>query len=232
MSEILLKSLQFPGSDDTYKIPSTAADIGAAPSGYIEDSHSVGDETALDVLLVQKLAGMAADTIKFFRIRSTSGALFTGSRVVCKLFKISDGCGAVTFEAFGSIGLATWSKSIFDNVCTPLEWVNPPMAMGEEYRTTERLDGKPVYIKYVGLGSAPNNTYKIVDAGIFGVLDTVVSVYGWTLSGQALPFYHTSGSYIELSYYKMSNGGFLLRSNYNFSDETCYGAVKYTKTTD
>lgn len=141
----------------------TANDVGAAPSGYIEDSHSVGDETALDVLLVQKLAGMAADTIKFFRIRSTSGELFAGSRVVCKLFKISDGCGAVTFEAFGSTGLATWSKSIFDNVCTPLEWENPPMELGAEYRTTERWNGKPVFAKLVDIGNLPNATYKIVD---------------------------------------------------------------------
>ena len=114
----------------------------------------------------------------------------------------------------------------------PWEWVNPPMVLGTEYRTTERFDGKPVYIRYIGLGSAPNNTYKIVSAGISDVLDTVVCVYGCTLSGNPLPYYRTDGGCIELSYMKTSDGGFLLKTNDNFSSETCYGVVKFTKTTD
>lgn len=40
----------------------------------------------------------------------------------------------------------------------PWEYVNPPMQLGVEYRTTERISGKPVYIKLVNLGNLPNNT--------------------------------------------------------------------------
>lgn len=39
-----------------------------------------------------------------------------------------------------------------------VEWVNPPMQLGVEYRTAERINGKPVYIKLVNLGNLPNNT--------------------------------------------------------------------------
>lgn len=39
---------------------------------------------------------------------------------------------------------------------TPWEYVNPPMKLGVEYRTTERYLGYPVYVKLINLGSLPN----------------------------------------------------------------------------
>jgi hypothetical protein len=45
------------------------------------------------------------------------------------------------------------------------EYVNPPMIVGVEYRTTERWDGKPVYTKLIDCGVMPNNTGKFVDIG-------------------------------------------------------------------
>lgn len=42
------------------------------------------------------------------------------------------------------------------NVYYPWEWVNPPMQLGVEYRTTERYLGYPVYVKLINLGSLPN----------------------------------------------------------------------------
>lgn len=35
----------------------------------------------------------------------------------------------------------------------PWEWVNPPMKPGVEYRTTERYDERPVYVKVVDVGT-------------------------------------------------------------------------------
>ena len=40
------------------------------------------------------------------------------------------------------------------------EYVNPPMRLGVEYRTTERYQGKPVYTKIFSFGALPNNTTK------------------------------------------------------------------------
>lgn len=44
-------------------------------------------------------------------------------------------------------GGATWQ---------PWEWINPPMTLGVEYRTTERYLGKPVYTKIFNTGSLSN----------------------------------------------------------------------------
>lgn len=46
------------------------------------------------------------------------------------------------------------------------EWVNPPLELGKEYRTTERYLGKPVYVKVIDCGNMPNNSKKIVCANI------------------------------------------------------------------
>lgn len=37
------------------------------------------------------------------------------------------------------------------------EWVNPPMQLGTEYRTTERWNGKVVYTKMIHYGKGPSN---------------------------------------------------------------------------
>lgn len=48
---------------------------------------------------------------------------------------------------------------------TPWEWVNPPLVLGVEYRTTERYLGKPVYVRVVDCGYLPNATKKQITVG-------------------------------------------------------------------
>lgn len=55
------------------------------------------------------------------------------------------------------------------------EWLNPPMVDGDQYRTTERFNGAPVYIN-VGVGSIAytpaNMTETTMDAeGMYALLD-------------------------------------------------------------
>lgn len=47
-----------------------------------------------------------------------------------------------------------------------VEWINPPMQLGVEYRTTERYLGKPVYVQLVNFGALGNATTKSVDVAI------------------------------------------------------------------
>lgn len=43
-----------------------------------------------------------------------------------------------------------------------MEYLNPPLVLGVEYRTTERYLGKPVYCRLIDFGSLPNATSKMV----------------------------------------------------------------------
>lgn len=50
------------------------------------------------------------------------------------------------------------------------EWVNPPMELGVEYRTTERYLDYPVYVKLINLGSLPNaGSTKQISVRDFGI---------------------------------------------------------------
>lgn len=55
----------------------------------------------------------------------------------------------------------------------PWEWVNPPMQLGVEYRTTERYLGKPVYVKVVNFGALPANNSKVVQHGISNYVQAI-----------------------------------------------------------
>lgn len=46
----------------------------------------------------------------------------------------------------------------YRNVGNEQEWLNPPMMEREEYRTTERYNGQPVYVKRMNLGAIESGT--------------------------------------------------------------------------
>lgn len=60
----------------------------------------------------------------------------------------------------------------------PWEWVNPPMGLGTEYRTTERYFSKPVYVKTINMGNLPGNVVKQASFQSNNVVDKIVSVTG------------------------------------------------------
>lgn len=70
------------------------------------------------------------------------------------------------------------------------EWVNPPMTTGVEYRTTERYEGKHVYVKLVDFGNLPSNTYK--DVNYSSVVVSAIRIEG-------VLKYPTEETYLNLS---------------------------------
>lgn len=56
-------------------------------------------------------------------------------------------------------------KKDYRTVNGVIEWINPPMVAGTEYRTTERYNQKVVYTKCVNFGALPNAGSKSVGIG-------------------------------------------------------------------
>lgn len=112
------------------------------------------------------------------------------------------------------------------------EYVNPPMELGKEYRTTERYNGKPVYAKLVDCGAGPNATRKTVSAGISNV-DKAVSANG-SWGGMSIPYEWFSGdpSGAQAITIALNGGSIEIASTINYSARTIYALIKYTKTTD
>lgn len=67
------------------------------------------------------------------------------------------------------------------------EWINPPMQLGQEYRTTERWNGKVVYAKAVNLGTLPGRASKIT-VGYEADAKTIVRYSGTMSDGTAMPY--------------------------------------------
>lgn len=119
------------------------------------------------------------------------------------------------------------------NTYYPWEWVNPPMILGTEYRTTERYLGKPVYVKTVDCGLPQTNTTWATAHGISGVKNFISATA-------------QSGVYIANGIFKGSDGlgGDSITiatdttnihiSTYGYwaTSEHAIALLKYTKTTD
>ena len=78
-----------------------------------------------------------------------------------------------------------------------VEYLNPPMGLGIEYRTTERYLGKPVYVKTINMGNLPGNAVKQASFQSNNVVDKIVSVTGQCTSDSgvnlSLPYHAGSG---------------------------------------
>lgn len=118
---------------------------------------------------------------------------------------------------------------------TPWEWINPPVELGKEYRTTERYNGKPVYRKFVSCGTITANT----PAAITYSSDTncrPISVVGANSNGIAMQtglFCTVDSSGTVGTIHKINFGGYM---NYITIESTVttvmYVTVKYYKNTD
>lgn len=123
----------------------TAADVGAAPAGYGLGSEakqvSSWDEAIQSGFYMCPTGPLNGPWFYGIVIRKTDKVLI--QKVWTNDEQTSQfGCGFYSAER-RKLG-STWGE---------WEWVNPPMVAGVEYRTTERFNGNPVYVKLVSLGA-------------------------------------------------------------------------------
>ena len=111
------------------------------------------------------------------------------------------------------------------------EWQNPPMIPGVEYRTTERLNGKPVYAYANDFGALPVSSSKVQSVRIINVeklLPVEVATAPYTCPAKyadvdlSVYAYVSSESTVEVR----------ITTATHMSDSTAIAILKYTKTTD
>lgn len=113
-----------------------------------------------------------------------------------------------------------------DSVWDAWEWVNPPMIAGVEYLTTERWQGKPVYVKLLSLGNLPNATEKSVKHNIAN-LDYPLSITAGAKSSSwsfALPLIESA-----LTKFTFNHADIAIRCTGDWSGYTAFATLKYTK---
>lgn len=126
------------------------------------------------------------------------------------------------------------------------EWVNPPMQLGVEYRTTERYLGKPVYVRLVSCGNAPSNSLKKIDTGLdYTVIDRRLTptgnMYASSNDNFSIPCESTNvaGENLNIAHGIYRDSGdvyhdavFIHTTSTSLTGYTVYVVLKYTKTTD
>lgn len=149
-----------------------------APAGIVSKTIKIVSETELDNALTEEINTMANDSARFLVFAPTNSSVFGGIATLCRLYKRSvSGYGTADFIGYATYGPNTWQKSWYGGTWKPIEWVNPPMALGVEYRTTERHNGKVKYKKLISFGEFPQSTSKEVSTGIDANKYRIVGVH-------------------------------------------------------
>lgn len=125
----------------------TVSDVGAAPAGYglgeINGKVCYDPNAALEIGFYHLGGSSAVNVPGYFGY----GTMLVERRAscICQTIKGMDGQH--------NLQIITRESRDAGKTWRDWEYVNPPMALGVEYRTTERYDGKVVYTKLVNVGA-------------------------------------------------------------------------------
>lgn len=196
----------------------TAADVGAAPDGY----------------------GLGANNPRFPSGYDANQALTSGwwqasvnvpGNAWCLLFVLARGDivyqeALTDRDASGIESTCRLRRVLFRGTWTQWEWVNPPMQIGVEYRTTERWDKKPVYATIFYFGLLPNASRKTISHNIQNV-QSIVNIVAIGSNGAILNDIELAGSN-----FTANNSVIACQSSVDQSSVTATVLLKYTKTSD
>lgn len=140
---------------------------------------------------------------------------------------------AETFNAaFGEKVTATESAEhpgcFYRMVGDVQEWLNPPMYEGEEYRTTEKWGGMPVFTKRIHVDSIPANETVDIEVCPSDAFVVGFDVYAYPVDRffRKLPMLDsTTGELLALA--QVNNGKIYIRTFADLSDFVYSAVVKY-----
>lgn len=127
------------------------------------------------------------------------------------------------------------TRQIYATYIGEWEWVNPPMKLGVEYRTTERYMGKPVYVMVVDCGVAPSKgeTWVKINKEISRFISIDAVSYADATSQTTLPDSIESCKAVLVM---SSQSPYILvkttTDNYATNGYHVYARIKYTKSTN
>lgn len=139
-----LRSITFPGLEGKYSMPQTAEDVGAAPAGY-----GVG-EVNLRTVTLDDLDSLRHGSGLYFVDNRNTGRELNNIQFNYAFLRVSsDNSDYNTTQELFPIASTTRLVRTTKSEIEWNEWEcdNPPLLVGMEYRTTERYEGKPVYVR-------------------------------------------------------------------------------------
>lgn len=134
--------------------------------------------------------------------------------------------GMIRQDAWNALGQPDhFVRYAVDGVWTPWEYVNPPMKIGVEYRTTERYSGKPVYAKAVNIGKLFSSyDSKEVDHGVSD-MEACIECKGLVGQQNLIPNKDVTSVTVDSTTIVIEHNGFS-------GQPEAVVIIKYTKSTD
>ena len=194
------------------------------PSAFAPSGYGLGVETAEKVISDYNTAvrngwyradGNASNAPWTFSSWMRVDA-YNENYLVQTVYNEADGCRVAQ-----RLKQKTWSE---------WEWVNPPMFVGVEYRTTERWDGATKYTKHIYIGQLADAGNKVVSLGIPYSKIVTIDIYGSDISGkirQKFPL--TKNGAIIADAFVNSIGELVITSHANNMYWEAYAIITYVK---
>jgi len=204
--------------------------------GLVYEYRSCADDAAVDAFIMEQIndSTFANRTKRNIVVYPTaSGTTLTyGQMWFLELWKSSASYGAITAKTYANSGVSVWRRQWNTNKLIAWEQENPALAVGKEYRTTEKMSGHPVYCQRLGVtldawdGTAAPVTITIPHG--IADFDTIVRISGRNGNTALLPYFGSSGSLTVLTGCGAEN--ITLRSTAKWSSSYWTFDIYYTKT--
>lgn len=194
----------------------TPDEVGAAPAGF-------------------GLGTTFVPTMKDFNVAVPTGWYYADETTANK----PSGVGYATIQNINLGGTATQIVYEMTNgyivkrshINGEWEWVNPPMQLGVEYRTTERFNGKPVYVVAMDLGTLPTSgdkdVYYPVSLNCENIVSYDVIISNPSYGARSLPTFTSDGS--VMAYAWSLNAVIRITVLRDMSGYNGRAIIKYTK---
>lgn len=135
----------------------------------------------------------------------------------------SDNCLQTLYPVNQGMGIL--QRFCWEGTWQDWEWENPPMVVGNEYRTTKRWENRPVYVKKVSFGKLPNTGGAAVSTGCAGADFFSLEGTGYLSSGSAISLSMWAGVRAGIT----ADGILKVTTESDLSSYSAYFVIQYTK---
>lgn len=235
----------------------TAEDVGARSSNWMPTAEDVGATPASHVENKNNPHGVTAEQVGAVPLDTDGNAKFDGhiklentdefyaiqkNRIVNGVnYRMTAGVGAegqVSLETYNDtknpskyiarLDVNTDGMKFKTNGGEVEEWVNPPMEVGVEYRTTKRWRGKPVYTQVIHGGSLPGSGSVNIKIPTSGSIHYIISAKGSLSDMRVFPSHKIAGS-MSIDLETHAGGIDVYVSHDWIAGSSFYVTVEYTK---
>lgn len=131
-----------------YRLEGETAWKTSNADGYVSKVYQAFTDADIDAAMLDAYALTADKTIGYFVIYSNvPDLMLMGGAWHLTVYRRDSLYGMFELNSYDSNTTRKMARSLYEGLLQPIAWDNPPMAVGVEYRTTERFHNEAVYKK-------------------------------------------------------------------------------------